>query len=184
MACLEAGLREAAQLQRRGSRGAIALDVPLDRRSGCDATGSGCMAGLLARTALPSSSRIDLVTRRCRQSGTDKRKTATDYTGQRRAIGYCDQTTAAYRRGGEREERLNPVRLPVRWRLSCQLLGRQCRPKTGQKSPPTASPTSTTTSTAHRKRSEALPHGSSTDAGWTPPYSPRIHSSVRRMPSS
>jgi hypothetical protein len=66
------------------------------------------MAGLLARTALPSSSRIDLVTRRCRQSGTDKRKTATDYTGQRRAIGYCDQTTAAYRRGGEREERLNP----------------------------------------------------------------------------
>ena len=60
------------------------------------------------------------------------------------------------------------VRLPVRWRLSCQLLGRQCRPESGQKSPPTASPTSTTTSTAHRKRSEALPQGCSTDLACRP----------------
>ena len=45
--------------------------------------------------------------------------------------------------------------LPARWRLSWQPLERQCRPENGRKSPPTTSPTSTTTSTAHRKRSEA-----------------------------
>src|ERR1035437_7822418 len=38
------------------------------------------------------------------------------------------------------------VRLSVRWSLSCQLLGRQCQPESGQKPPPIASPTSTTTS--------------------------------------
>src|ERR1019366_3513083 len=44
---------------------------------------------------------------------------------------------------------------PARWRVSCQLWEQRFRPELGRRSPPTTSPTSTTTSTAHRKRSEA-----------------------------
>src|ERR1019366_9264847 len=44
---------------------------------------------------------------------------------------------------------------PARWRASCQLWEQRCQPELGRRSPPTTSPTSTTTSTAHRKRSEA-----------------------------
>jgi hypothetical protein len=44
---------------------------------------------------------------------------------------------------------------PARWRLSWQPLEGQCRPESGRKSPPTTSPIWTTTSTTHRRRSEA-----------------------------
>ena len=45
--------------------------------------------------------------------------------------------------------------LPARWRPSCQLLEERRRPENGRRFPGTTSPTSTTTSTAHRKGSEA-----------------------------
>lgn len=45
--------------------------------------------------------------------------------------------------------------LPDRWRLNCRLLGRRRPPESGPKFPPATSPTSTITSTARRKRSEA-----------------------------
>src|ERR1017187_6028165 len=52
------------------------------------------------------------VKRPFRQSGVGKRTVAAGYTGERRTIAYRGQTTTAYRRGGETEERLAAARWP------------------------------------------------------------------------
>ena len=83
---------------------------------------------------------------------------AAGYTGWRRTIGYHDQTKTPKRRGGETEERL--ARTCCRgircWFAGDRTVSHWSAVPAGEWAKvPTDSPTSTTTSTARRKRSEA-----------------------------